>query len=88
MKSGNVKNWGPLIGVQMIAALLGLALVLGARVFEHSSSPQENLVLLGFAIGGAVLSIIDAIHNGIRPTSEHANRATGALSACSTNRRR
>ena len=59
MRSVTNKMLVSLVGVALAAPFFLIAVIVGARVVSLAESAQDDLLLIGLAAGGAVMSIIN-----------------------------
>ena len=71
MRSVTNKMLVSLVGVALAAPFFVIAVIVGARVVSLAQSAQDDLLLIGLATGGAVMSMI----NGF-------GRRTGQAATC------
>lgn len=59
MKAVTNKMLVSLVGVALAAPFFAIAVIVGARVVALAQNAQDDLLLLGLAVGGAVVSVIN-----------------------------
>jgi hypothetical protein len=59
MRSVTNKMLVSLVGVALAAPFFAIALIVGARVVALAQNAQDDLLLIGLAFGGAVVSMIN-----------------------------
>ena len=65
-----------LVGVALAAPFFAIAVIVGARVVALSQNAQDDLLLVGLAFGGAVMSMI----NGFGRRTGQAEQASRSSS--------
>jgi hypothetical protein len=76
MRSVTTKMLVSLVGVALAAPFFAIAVIVGARVVALADNTQDDLLLVGLAFGGAVVSMI----NGFGRRSGSAERRASSSS--------
>ena len=74
MRSITNKMLVSLVGVALAAPFFVIALIVGARVVSLAQSAQDDLLLIGLAAGGAVMSMINGFGRRTGQAEQTAKR--------------